>query len=374
MKMNIMEQENILFRYLAHYFKFIDKKSFLFFDGLNKYLDYMDKTPDIKSVILLIKKERIKKYKELNDLERKTTEELKKNKKKIFNLIEEKIIKVPLKLKCPSKNPIELLSEISDLCSWLNDKGCGRLTKIFLTEDSRGTKKIVISKNFESFFRKYEELKKEKKAEDWGMITRLMVFKKAFALSRAGNSFEIEKLKLEKQLSKSLNQLERDDYWETFFLATDLKKVRNDNFDDVPLNSGILFIEKFRKDAKRLNKILKERIKEALIKEEEQASKNTPKLTFYPDEGTAVYKTTKARFSGKQRAILEILGGKFKNVRLSVELIKEKCNPFLKENKKFKGYDDIDDTIRTIRKKIKVKKSEYFPIEKREKDWFWRER
>ena len=89
-------------------------------------------------------------------------------------------------------------------------------------------------------------------------------------------------------------------------------------------------------------------------------------LQFYPqgEVGIATFNTNNAEFKNgdKTFALLDFLD-KNPDVIWSNEEVIENCNLTIK-NKRFwfKGYEDIDDTARRIKGKLKVRKSEYFPI------------
>ena len=107
-------------------------------------------------------------------------------------------------------------------------------------------------------------------------------------------------------------------------------------------------------------------------------SKN--KLKFYPDTGDIEYNNELAVVTSgnKDYALLSLLND-YKNTPFNVQDIQDKCDDLVnKPAHKFKQEKDIDDTIRQIRFKLKVKKGAYFPIvkrgEKENKKWVWVEK
>ncbi len=103
------------------------------------------------------------------------------------------------------------------------------------------------------------------------------------------------------------------------------------------------------------------------------------RLNFYP-EGDIEYKNelgiTK---SGNKDYVLLSFLNKNKNTAFNGEDIKKYCNHLVNKNAhNFKGEKDIDDTVRQIRFKLKVKNSAFFPIVKRgekgKKIWLWIEK
>lgn len=105
-----------------------------------------------------------------------------------------------------------------------------------------------------------------------------------------------------------------------------------------------------------------------------QAKVITPRLTFYPGDGTTEYQTATYKFKGKGRALLSFLNEN-KNTTFGVEGIKKNCNPNItKEEYHFRTDKDIGDTARYIRTHLEVSKGEFFPIHKRENNWIWVEK
>lgn len=90
------------------------------------------------------------------------------------------------------------------------------------------------------------------------------------------------------------------------------------------------------------------------------------KLKFYPDDGTAEYRGVSARLkTGTKGGELLKFFYQNKNSPLELRYIQTGCNDGIRIMKhRFKTEKDVEDTIRTIRRKLKVKKSEYFPLYK----------
>jgi len=99
-------------------------------------------------------------------------------------------------------------------------------------------------------------------------------------------------------------------------------------------------------------------------------------LKFYPNDGIAEYRAvTKTFKSGTKAGALLCYLHIAKNTPLSISDIQENCNERINvETHKFKTEKDIFDTIAYIRKQLKVNKSEYFPIRKKEKSFIWVEK
>lgn len=104
------------------------------------------------------------------------------------------------------------------------------------------------------------------------------------------------------------------------------------------------------------------------------------KLSFYNETGDIEYNTETgiAKNGNKDYALLLLLS-KNKNTPFTAKDIQEYCNSLVNKNThKFKGEKDIDDTIRQIRFKLKVKTGAYFPILKRgakeSRSWIWLEK
>lgn len=95
------------------------------------------------------------------------------------------------------------------------------------------------------------------------------------------------------------------------------------------------------------------------------------KLKYYPAENELIYKTITAnRFIGLQKALLTFLNIN-KNVPLSVKETVEGCNKLLLGKKRFQTDKQISDTLNEIKNKMKVNKSEYFPIQKEVDQIIW---
>ena len=107
---------------------------------------------------------------------------------------------------------------------------------------------------------------------------------------------------------------------------------------------------------------------------------NKNKLNFFPDTGDVEYHTETAVVTNghKDFAFLSLLND-YKNTPFNVKEIQEHCNPSVNNPAhKFKGEKDVDDTIRQIRAKLRIKKGAFFPIMKRgekgNKVWIWVEK
>lgn len=103
-------------------------------------------------------------------------------------------------------------------------------------------------------------------------------------------------------------------------------------------------------------------------------------LYFYEETGDINYKNELGitKNGNKDYALLSLLH-KNKNTPFNTTDIQKHCNPLVnKDTHKFKGEKDIDDTLRQIRFKLKVKNRAFFPIvkrgEKENKKWLWIEK
>ena len=100
------------------------------------------------------------------------------------------------------------------------------------------------------------------------------------------------------------------------------------------------------------------------------------RLEFYQENGLAIYKSAEWNFKSQKKgwAILNLLSQN-KNTPYLVKDIVEKCNPNIAITKHhFREMKDIRDTVDHIKSNLKVKKSEYFPVLKREDYWIWKEK
>lgn len=98
------------------------------------------------------------------------------------------------------------------------------------------------------------------------------------------------------------------------------------------------------------------------------------KLIFNPYDGITHYRGADYQFTGKSKALLNFLSTS-KNTTFPLEEIKTKCNPNIANTRShFKGDKDMRDTVNYIRKQLKVKRSEFFPIRKQDNNWIWIEK
>lgn len=95
------------------------------------------------------------------------------------------------------------------------------------------------------------------------------------------------------------------------------------------------------------------------------------KLEYYQDDCLIGFKGVQKKVKGKGRALLDLLTNN-KNCPYSANEIAQKCNPkIINSYYHFKTNKDIYDTITYLKKKLKVKESEYFPIYKLGDNWIW---
>lgn len=95
-------------------------------------------------------------------------------------------------------------------------------------------------------------------------------------------------------------------------------------------------------------------------------SLSSAKLKFYPDDSTAEYRGTSFQFKTgtKSGELLRFFNGS-KNTPLELRFIQARCNQRIKiARHHFKTEKDVNDTIRAIRQKLKVRTGEYFPLYK----------
>lgn len=98
------------------------------------------------------------------------------------------------------------------------------------------------------------------------------------------------------------------------------------------------------------------------------------RLEFNPDDGITIYRGAEYIFTGKRRALLTFLS-RSKNTPFPIDDIKDKCNPNITNRRYyFKAQKDVYDTVAYIRKNLKVKNGEFFPIKKTENNWIWLEK
>lgn len=103
------------------------------------------------------------------------------------------------------------------------------------------------------------------------------------------------------------------------------------------------------------------------------------RLVFNKDTGETAFKSAYAplKVGTKTYAIVSVMAEN-KNMPFAVKDVAKYCNPRVTLPKyHFKGYHDIEDTIRQIKRRLKVKKGVVFPIriERRNNEnvWIWHE-
>lgn len=126
------------------------------------------------------------------------------------------------------------------------------------------------------------------------------------------------------------------------------------------------------------------KLKSEYVAKEKEPSKDTTniskmsskKLAFYPDDGVVEYKSNSYELSvGSKGYELINFFNSSKNTPLELRFIQDRCNTKIRiEKHKFKTEKDISDTINYIRKVLKVKKGEYFPLYKKGNRFIWEEK
>lgn len=174
--------------------------------------------------------------------------------------------------------------------------------------------------------------------------------------------------------------LELKGYGDYFTGDNEIDQLYRYEFSEIKRgNSMRLFLkkEKYLTWIKRFHEYLIPRL-EALIAypniiKEEKNDKLPLKLKFFENDGTAILKDNQWSFKGKAKALLTYLN-QTKNTPISTEEIKQKCNPLVSNSRYyFKSNDDIDDTVRSIKKRLGVKTRDYFPIIRQDNNWYWKE-
>lgn len=126
----------------------------------------------------------------------------------------------------------------------------------------------------------------------------------------------------------------------------------------------------FDVDIKKIEEMYKN-CEKFLSKGESIPIEGLSKLNFFADDDIVEFKGIKAKVKGKSKALLVCLNEN-PNVPYSASVIASKCNQYITTPYYvFKNNKDIYDTIRTLKNKLKVKKSEFFPIHKHFNNWIW---
>ncbi len=114
-------------------------------------------------------------------------------------------------------------------------------------------------------------------------------------------------------------------------------------------------------------------IKESLLEKGIIEKRAIEKLDFFPESGHLIYRTEQCEFPRGKKvfALVDFLNSN-RNTPWELDEIKKYCNDniYIKEHQ-FRAKKDVEDTIRDIRNKFKIKKGELFPIHRTEKGWIW---
>lgn len=345
-----------------------------FFQGIADYIKYLDDMTDIDSLVFSIVEEQNKAVSKIEKIEQQVNQEINETAKKLFKIIARNKIKTPElvysigqyqgykdgSIQSTAPYITVVYEALDDIFDYLNSNGYGDLVKEYAIKNKDGN--LIghrISEAFDEYRSELKEFQQMIETSIWGAWSRLV------RLYHAIHNFNSERARLKEDIwrghgfyllhedwleilkgdnSKQRIELKKDDYLVYF------NRVHDHLIDRLTyLSQG--------NEGKQLSK-----------------KANSFKLQYYPADGLAEYKDVQDDFKGKGRALLDFLNEN-KNTTFGLGDIQKNCNPNIHiEKYKFKKDKDIWDTVDYIRKKLKVKPGEYFPIQKRENNWIWIEK
>ena len=361
---------------------FVDLDDIGFFLGIADYVDAILKSSELSSIIEEnIRSEELNKREEIDDLAKKCELDLKKSAGKLLELANNKGIKSLIlnfeifnkKKNREEKNYLIWYPVIHDydsfhkiLASFVIE-GNKNIIKDFANITEKG---VIIEYTFSPTYpllkEKIEIFNKDLDRTVWGSwLQVLLIYSKIRDYDRLTKRIETgetplmvldpQKLFADPDNILSKSPQKKSDKFNKKDYTVYINQLHNDLMDKLAISSQ----ENLEKEAgtRKSNK-------EIL----------SPRLTFYPTDGIAEYKTAIYPFTGKGRALLIFLN-ESKNTPFSEDNIKDKCNSLITvERHFFKGDKDIRDTVGYIRERLKVNKGEFFPIHKTDNNWIWLEK
>lgn len=402
-----------------------------FFLGIGDYVKFIDENSGFEEIIKAIDSFRERDRKELISLEEKLLKDITNVEKIVLKRTLEKNIKseeVKKRLKeyemtkdgrmQSSSAKAEALHEsLSLVIMALYESGYEKLVSEFikLVPDSKSIADYKISEYYYLYKNELREFRSKIQKTIWGSWNELVVayliihkYKERMKeltdtndvigqMNFHGLYEEMEDILQHGQSARSITRVHfiKDDYLIHInrihdFIINKLNSEPNKNAEEEGRGQDIherykKLVNDFREANEASRTELKERYQQELADIKKSSTPtpvvvqqvSTPKLGVYklqysPDNGFAHFSGKEHIFTGgKVRAFLSVLNGN-KNTPYSIERIKEKCNPLIPDSEYyFKDRKDIDDTLLRIKKALKVNKGEFFPVQKREKNWIW---
>ncbi len=339
-----------------------------FLPTLFDYLEYIVKNPKTKALLQELEKSRTDAYSSYFELKSKSKKELEKSKKILLGAVAKNKIQNPqLKERTENWKRYEkgeissnalyehrLESFLIDIFDILFKEGCGSLIEPLFPKNNYGN--LIFSPSLALFKRESERIDELRDIEMWHCWYSLK-FVPEISKQTFGDIMHSQGHLTHEEIGYYFDALR--------FRQEGRKEKSKDYEEDLPKYKGYL---------NRLHNYLVQRLDESKTIPLEQPM--THKLNFFPADGTAQYRGSSYIFASgtKGHELLNFLFNS-KNTPLELRYFQERCNEKIRIGRnKFKTDKDILDTVNHIKKRLKVNKSEYFPIFKTEKCFIWEEK
>ncbi len=343
--------------------------------NLFDYIDYAIKNPSTKSVIDDLEKQRTMAYKTYYQLKSKALEELRASKTILLNIVNKNnLINGALYERMLSLKSFEegktiksgdyghnLYGYLFDICKNLLENKQQDLIKQFISNNQRPQNTygdFVFSKSLFLFDKERDKIQHLKQIEMWHCWLTLKFIP------------EVSRMTFSEIMNLKVHLLEEEN---DYFL--DFVRLREEVTGNKPLDYYKNDLTKYKDCLTRLHNYFIQKLSTNTNTAPLQQEVNH-RLAFYPADGLAEYRSASYTFGAgtKGGELLRFLFSS-KNTPLELNYFQDRCNQKIRiERHKFKKDKDIVDTINYIKKVLKVKKGEYFPLYKREKRFIWEEK
>jgi len=377
-----MTIKNTILNAERHYDSFINQPDdWNFFLGLAEYVKFVSEEKTSEKIIIEAMDQGKARFKDLSELSKKSIVETTGVFEKLVEIIREDKIDFPgLKMEIQeyedcknglmfSSTPLpftlfETLAEIIEILVKNNYVDKIKDYVLLRAEPGEGGQYCIKEFTFSHSFSEYEKADKlfndKRDIEIWGVWDNLvMVYNSVF-----------KKEEMIAELDK-----DKKNFWQALNargVISELDKIKEGKSD----NSPVYFKKQnFITKASRFHNYL---IKALTAVEDEMGPAEEKKLIngelfFYPVDGKAEYKGVVGEFGfGKKHYELLVLLNNSKFTPFNLDDIKRHCNEKITNDRhKFKAEKDVFDTINYIKRKLKVKTGEYFPVRKKGKAFIW---
>lgn len=383
-----MNKIELLERY---YSSFIDQESHKdFFLGMADYLEFADSTSEFTKILDNLVLQGKGKHEKLDSLGCHLIKRVDKIKEDVENYITEKGIIDPSvlneieeynshqkKLIVSSQPlPLALYECLTDILIALYNLPehkvfSGEFLKLSKVGEELHAFRLQHFDEYLSYIDLYEEIKSEKDNALWGQLEQIATLYHVIKYGRKKHK-ELVKTHTDNRTTLNFwNALNYSSYvgeWRSIeengqkgYIFFDVRQIKPwmTRLHNYLLSNAYLFVEE-------------ETLKVPVIENRSLY----PKLKFYLEDGIVEYKdmTCSCSIGSKGYELLKYLL-LMKNTPVNVQSIKDNCNVNIKVKRSlFKKEKDVLDTIRTLRRKLKVKEDEYFPLSKNGNSFMFREK